>query len=1040
MVFWRSSADMQRRAAFLASQTFVLLAMQVPKDNDKSAPSMAQFFAAIHGIYRNDPAVQEHISLEMVARKDSIVFYLFTPLHLREFIESQLYAQYPTLDIKPVADYSREVDLAGLHVATSRVKLTKEDVYPIKTYLDSEVDPLAGITAVMGNLSEREQLWFQIAVRPVGDEWQNKGVEHIKAVRSGTNKSKAVGLAKVGRVIGMIAQEVVRPGSVTGGAGSGNSEPPKLSAPEEAALKGIEGKITKLGYETIFRVVSIAPDETVARARTTALLGALKQYNTTNLNGFAAGDIKIDHYDSWAQYLNREFEEKGNILNIDELASVYHFPTTTVEVNALARSSAKKGEAPFNVPLKSQVEPQELTLIGKTDYRNKQEEFGIKLDDRKRHIYIIGKSGTGKSTLLENMIIDDLQEGRGVVVIDPHGELAEKVIESVPEHRVNDTVVIDPADVQWPISFNPLEKVEGYEERIASGFVSVLKKIFGNSWGPRLEYILRNATKALIEAPNSTMMGIPRMLTERGYRDFVLQHVTDPVVRNFWQYEWNAMEPKQQAEAIGPVLNKVGQFLSSSMIRNLTCQPKSTIDFRDVMDNKKILVVNLSKGRVGEDAMALLGSMIVTRVQLAAMSRADVAASERADCFLYVDEFQNFATDSFAEILSEARKYGLGLTIAHQYIAQLPEEVRDAVIGNVGTMILFRVGTPDGESLQKEFSPVFSVEDMINLPKAHIYTKLLVDGFAAQPFSAITLPPRHIEQSYRDAVIASSRAQYARPREEVENLIDEISGFRQRREQEEAAKKAAAILQGGGGSRQQMPAPMTEKSKPVFAPTQPLPAVQTAPVQSKPMVQPQAAKVPVASQPAAVPSAKLLFTGATLPQPVHKDATKLQNTSNPNTSTKPEKTGEERPRREKPPKIMNGWVYREVAQRGGQRWFLGEKEAVYWKRKSDEEAAGEPGSGLSLEVKKILSQSNQPSPQASKASESVSVKETCPATPKCSQSTPKSPQLRPPCSNPHSEQKPIAYQQVDSARQLEEGANQSMGLEIPLEVGKNVEL
>lgn len=1040
MVFWRRAAEMKRRVAFLASQTFVLLSMQVPKDNEKTAQSMEQFFAAIHGIYRNDPAIQEHLSLEMVAKKDSIIFYLFTPLHLREFIEGQLYAQYPDLDIKAVGDYSREVDLAGLHVATSRVRLNKADVYPIKSYSDSEVDPLAGITSVMSGLSDREQLWFQIAVKPVGDEWQNKGVEHVQAVRSGRVTHTGAGLARVGRVVGMIAREVIQPGSVTGGQGSTavTGEPPKLSAPEEAALKAIEGKITKLGYETIFRVISIATDETIARARTTSLLGALKQYNTTNLNGFSAGEIKIDDYDSWVQYLNREFEEKGSILNIEELASVYHFPTQNVEVNAIARSSAKKGEAPFNIPLKSQLEERQLTLIGKTDFRNKQEEFGIKLDDRKRHMYIIGKSGTGKSTLLENMVIDDINEGRGVVLIDPHGELAEKVIESVPEHRIADTVVIDPSDTQWPISFNPLEKVEGYEERIASGFVSVLKKIFGHSWGPRLEYILRNATKALIEAPNSTMMGIPRMLTERSYRDFVLQHVSDPVVRNFWQYEWNAMEPKQQAEAIGPVLNKVGQFLSSSMIRNMTCQPKSTINFREVMDKQQILIVNLSKGKVGEDAMALLGSMIVTRVQLAAMSRADVLAAERPDVFLYVDEFQNFATDSFAEILSEARKYGLGLTIAHQYMAQLPDEVRDAVIGNVGTMILFRVGTPDAEALQKEFAPVFDVADMINLEKAHIYIKLLVDGFAAQPFSAQTLPPRPVEVSNHERVVANSRARYARTREEVEQLIDEISGFRQRREAEEATKKAATILQGGGAAA--APSQTNQSGEPARTPATPLPVL--APTVPLPVATPpQTTQVSQVSKPE---EKSALFVGAPAPQvplvaadtPVAPDGQGRQEPTSPDSpGSQPTPTGkrEERPRKEKPPKIMNGWAYREVAQRGGQRWFLGEREAEYWKRR-EEEGQTSVGEGSSTSEKPL---STPAAPAQKGAPHNQSKRSHNPK--KVDHNRTKKSDVRPPQPHSPTEQKPNKAESPPSTPKKEERPAESVA-EIPLVEGANITL
>ncbi|CAN5173188.1 hypothetical protein BH11PAT4_BH11PAT4_2740 [soil metagenome] len=986
MALWRRAADLKRRAAFLGSQSFIVLAIQVPKNNEKSASSAEQFFAAVHGIYREDPIIQEHISFEIVASKDSIVFYLFCPLHLREFVEGQLYAQYPDLQIRHATDYTQEVDLNGKHVATSRLKLTKEDVYPIKTYAGLEVDPLAGITAVLGNLEMGEQLWLQFVVRPVGDNWQNKGVSYVKAIRAGqmpgAGNSAFKSVGRVGKLLALVAQEVISPG--TSGGAPAASEAPKLSAPEEAALKGIEGKITKLGYETLFRMVSIASQENVARARTLALIGAFKQFNTTNLNGFTGGEVKIDDFGSWEQYINREFEEKGSVLNIEELASVYHFPAVTVEANAISRAGSKKGEAPFNIPLKSQTDPSDLTIIGNTDFRNKAETFGIKLDDRKRHIYIIGKSGVGKSTLLENMVIDDIKLGRGVVIVDPHGEFADKVVDSIPANRIEDAIVIDPADTDWPISFNPLEQVgEAFRGLVASGFVGVLKKIFGDSWGPRLEYILRNTTLALLESPNSTMMGIPRMLTDRPYRESVVANVTDPVVRAFWQYEWNGMEPKQQSEAIGPILNKVGQFLSSSMIRNLTCQPASTVNFRKAMDEKKILVVNLSKGKIGEDAMALLGSMIVTRVQLAAMSRADVPPDQRPDCFLYVDEFQNFATDSFATILSEARKYNLGLTIAHQYIAQLSDTVRDAVIGNVGSMILFRLGTPDAEALQREFAPTFEVSDMISLEKGHVYTRLLVDGFSAQPFSARTLMPQTIEGSLRDQVIAFSRAKYAKPRAEVEALIDEVSGYRQKRQAEEASKAAAAILgqPGGGMPGAATPAQQVRPAQPQNQPVQqvqnqqgrqtpqsPRPAaaatqpVQQASVPSNAFAAPAPAQtpqnhqvtkpeekqgsIPVGTEPANVPMVSEVQSQ--LPQVYEPAPLPVATVPTEVPMVQPEEgqgTKAKKPSREKPPKVMDGWAYKQVAQRGGLKWYLPETLAEYEARKTAQLEASESPQG-----------------------------------------------------------------------------------------------
>jgi Type IV secretion-system coupling protein DNA-binding domain len=921
MPFWQTTAKLKKRAEFLASQSFVVLSMHVPKSNDKSAQSFEQFFSAIHGIYKADPVVQEHLSFEIVAKEDSIMFYVFVPLHLREFIEGQLYAQYPNLEIKQVKDYTAETQLEGLHVATTRIQLTREDVYPIKTYSSLDIDPLAGITAVMDTLSNKDQIWLQIVVKPVGDEWQNRGVSHVKDIRAGKKPGakKPHPLTNAAGFSVNLIKEIASPGS--GFAEAAKAEPPKLSSPEEAALKGIESKITKLGFEAIFRLVIIAADEASARSRTQSMLGALKQFNTTNLNGFKSGETKIDHFPSWQQYLSREAEEKGSVLNIEELASVYHFPTGSVESSAISWAGAKKADAPLNIPLKEEVDPKELTVLGKTDYRSHVEEFGVKLGDRKRHIYIIGKSGVGKSTLLENMIIDDINEGRGVIVVDPHGELADKVVESVPENRIKDVIYFDPSDRQFPVAFNVLDITHPDQKgNIASGFVGALKKIFGNSWGPRLEYILRNATLALLDTENPTMLGIPRILTDASFRNWVIPQIKDPVVLDFWKNEWANKEQKQQVEEMGSILNKVGQFLSTSLIRNIVGQPKSAFDIRKVMDEKKILLVNLSKGKIGEDNSALLGTMIITRVQLAAMSRADTAPDQRPDCFLYVDEFQNFATDSFATILSEARKYNLGLTIAHQYIEQMEESVREAVFGNVGSIICFRVGSKDAETLAREFAPVFGPDDMVNLQMARVYIKLLVDGVASQAFSAMTLPPKKIPTNYRDRIIEFTHDRYAKPRDVVEDLIDETAGYKRRREAEEAAKAAAAVL---------AQAPRQNEQKPNVAAQRP-----QSPIQDRAFNSVTTASV-VQQVTKPVEPAK-----AQLPEPVRTQERSLQANLAPVVSNENSEEGRERkPIKEKPLRVINGWAYKEVSQKGGNKWHIGEKESEVLERRAAKSAA-----------------------------------------------------------------------------------------------------
>ncbi|MCK4553515.1 type IV secretion system DNA-binding domain-containing protein [Candidatus Parcubacteria bacterium] len=416
----------------------------------------------------------------------------------------------------------------------------------------------------------------------------------------------------------------------------------------------------------------------------------------------------------------------------------------------------------------------EITIFAETTFRNQFRRFGIKTDDRRRHVYVIGKTGMGKTTLIENMVYSDILAGKGVCYIDPHGDTAEKILDWIPADRINDVIYFNPADINHPISFNVLEKVEpNYRHLVASGLIGVFKKLWADSWGPRLEYILRNAILALLEYPDSTLLGINKLLVDKEYRKKVTLKITDPVVRSFWVDEFTKWNERVLQEVISPIQNKVGQFLSTALIRNIVGQVKSSIDLRKVMDEGKILILNLSKGRIGEDASALLGAMMVTKIQLASMSRVDIEEEQRKDFYLYVDEFQNFATDSFADILSEARKYRLNLIIAHQYIEQLGEVVKPAVFGNVGTIICFRVGAADAEELVKEFTPVFIEEDLVNLPKYEVYLKLMIDGVASDPFSARGLPPLVKEEGTdsKDKAIKVSRERYTKSREVVEDKI-----------------------------------------------------------------------------------------------------------------------------------------------------------------------------------------------------------------------------------------------------------------------------
>jgi type IV secretory pathway TraG/TraD family ATPase VirD4 len=404
-----------------------------------------------------------------------------------------------------------------------------------------------------------------------------------------------------------------------------------------------------------------------------------------------------------------------------------------------------------------------------TNFRSAHRSFGIKRDDRRRHMYVIGKTGMGKSTLLENLIVQDIRHGEGLAVVDPHGDLVEKILRFVPARRVNDVVYVNPADLEHPVAFNVLESVDPARHHlVASGLIAVFKKIWADSWGPRLEYILRNAILALLAYGQATLLGVPRMLVDREFRARVVARTSDPVVRAFWEKEFEGYAQQFRSEAVAPIQNKIGQFLSAALIRNIVGQVHSTIDLRQVMDDGQILLLNLAKGRIGEDNSALLGALFITQLQLAAMGRIDRPESTRRDFYLHVDEFQDFATDSFATILSEARKYRLCLTIAHQYITQLDEPVRDAVFGNVGTLVAFRVGAQDAKVLAEEFAPVFTEQDLVELAKYDCYLRLMIDGVASRPFSATGLPPATSPAGLEEKVIRVSRERYGRSRGQVE--------------------------------------------------------------------------------------------------------------------------------------------------------------------------------------------------------------------------------------------------------------------------------
>ena len=542
-----------------------------------------------------------------------------------------------------------------------------------------------------------------------------------------------------------------------------------------------------------------------------ALVGTFKQFNSTVLNGFKMSGATFDK-DALKKYKDREFGDHGFILNVSELASVYHLPHTSVETPNIVWANSKTAEPPAKLPLLTGNPSfdENISAFGLTDFRGIKNQFGMYRRDRSRHIYIIGQTGSGKSGLLTLFGLSDIYHNQGYCIIDPHGDLAMDNLRFIPESRVKDVVYFNPADTQYPMAFNPLEVDDPTRKpNISSEVIGVLKRMFGDSWGPRLEHILRYTLLALLDRPNSTLLDISRMLTDTDFRKETLNYCQDVTVLQFWKKEFGSWSDKQVTESVAPVLNKVGAFTANPIVRNIIGQPKSSFNIRQIMDEGKILVVNLSKGLIGEDNAGLLGSFLVTKVQLAAMSRSDIEnVEDRRPFYLYVDEFQNFATDSFSVILSEARKYGLNLTVANQYTSQMTESVRDAVFGNVGTTISFRVSADDAPVLAKQFEPIFEAQDLLNLNNRHFVVSMIINGEKVPAFSATTLsipkPPHDITPQ----IIEYSREHYSRPRAEVEKDISANIGAADKFKQDLSNSGRAA---GERGSAKQ-----TSNEKPVF--------------------------------------------------------------------------------------------------------------------------------------------------------------------------------------------------------------------------------
>mgnify|MGYP001942590458 CR=1 FL=1 len=800
----------------------IVLEVLVDKKNLKWPGIFEHILIVLHKVFDDLPKtsifwkksfVQPNFSLEITKVGNRIRFFIVVPKKYKNFLANQIYAHYNDVEIIEVSDYLEKIPEDKLFVG--KVDLKKHYLYGVKSFTEMQeewskdmVDPYSSITSALWRTGKYTLNTFQVNFTPIQDsQWKENADKIAKIITSKSPQfiktlllSKYYILIKIllfpffilGKFIWLFFSKSEEADEATETEGDEKEEKP---------AEFYKNKIAKGGYNTSIHLIHAWEDPVEAKSSIREIYSTLHVFANFGWNSFAFKGISQDK-DTIECIKNRSICSSGNILSTNELSGLVHLPTSYVKTPQINWVSARAFEPPSNLPiidpdLTDDIEPEtDLTPLGKTNFRGTNMSFGMWPSDRRRHVYIIGKTGMGKSTLLENMIIDDIHKGRGVAVIDPHGDLAEAVIWHIPKSRTNQAIIFDPSDTDWPIAFNMLDSVKvEHRPLVASGLVGIFKKIFWDSWGPRLEHILRNTVLALLEYPNTTLISIPLMLTSEVYRNKVVNKISDPVVKKFWTGEFAKMAPNQKVEAAGPILNKVGQFLSSSILRNVLWQPKNSFSVRWAMDNQKIIIVNLSKGKIWEDASSLLGAMMVTKFQMDAMSRADIIESKRQDFYLYVDEFQNFATDSFATILSEARKYKLNLVMANQYIDQMQESVRWAVFGNVWSLVSFQVWYHDASILKEVFSWEVLEEDLMNLSKYDIYLKQLIDGMPSNIFSAGTFPPHYkddeIFHSRYEKILKVSREKYSKPRKEVESKINKSLHDIEKQEDQWEKKKEA---------------------------------------------------------------------------------------------------------------------------------------------------------------------------------------------------------------------------------------------------------
>jgi len=715
---------------------------------------------------------QDEISFEIVAQDGLIHFYVAVPRYLREYLEQQLHAQYPDAQVEETEDYN--IFTPRGVILGSYLIFSRDNYFPIKTYRKLETEPLNALTNALSRVEEGDGASIQFLVRSARPGWRKKGLSIASQMQQGKKMSEIGGGALKG--LGKTVAETVKTSPKTPAGAPQPVEQYRLSSMEEEMVRGLEEKASKAGLSVNVRVMVSAANVPKAQMYLNNILNSFSQYNIYQFGNSFKKYIPTTRKRLIRDFIYRGFNDKRKIvLNTEEMASLFHLPGPWVDTPNIRWMEARKAPPPVNLP-------KEGITLGYVEYRGERQEVKLKRADRMRHFYVIGKSGSGKTTVLQHMAVQDVQNGEGVCIVDPHGDFAEYVLGFVPKERVEDVIYFDPSDMDRPIGLNMLEaRSESLKDMAVQEMIAIFYKLFSAEMiGPMFEHNMRNVMLTLMsdmEKPG-TIVEIPRMFTDQEYANEWIAKLKDPVVKAFWEKEMAKTSDFHKSEMLGYLISKVGRFVENEMMRNIIGQPKSGFNFRDVMDQGKILIINLAKGKVGDVNANLLGLIIVSKLQMAAMQRAELPEEQRKDFYLYIDEFQNFITDSIATILSEARKYRLSLNIAHQYLGQLvgdkgDSKIRDAVLGNAGTIATYRIGPEDAQILEKEFAPVFSAHDLINVEKYTCYLKLLIDNTAAKPFNLKVAPPDKPNIELAKKIKELSRLKYGRDRRVVEAEIME---------------------------------------------------------------------------------------------------------------------------------------------------------------------------------------------------------------------------------------------------------------------------